>query len=45
MFKPKLTIILLLFSLSFVSINCGNRDDEDSPKEKKENLNIKRPIP
>jgi Ca2+/Na+ antiporter len=40
--RPKLTIILFLFVLSFVSLNCEHCDDEDYTREKQENLNIKK---
>jgi hypothetical protein len=42
MYRSKPVIILFLFLLSFLSINCGNCDDENYRTENKENLNIKK---
>lgn len=42
MYKANVTIILFVFFVSRISVNCGHCDDEDYTKEKKENLNGKK---
>ncbi|TDP00245.1 hypothetical protein EV144_101832 [Flavobacterium sp. 270] len=42
MYKSKPTVVLFLLFSSFISINCGNCDDENYTREKKENLHVKK---